>query len=102
MITSTMDEYPTSETDDGTIAKIYYADAEATQVDAAFVIEDWDWVVGFNQVATDEYDYVSIPVEKIIGVMSPEYTSFSRNGKRVTAYGVDDEEAAEFADRLPV
>ena len=97
-----MNEYGRDVTGDGTIAKIYYADEEATQVDAAFVIEDWDWVVGFNQVATDEYDYVSIPVEKVIGVMSPEYTSFSRTGKRVTAYGVGDDEAAEFADRLPV
>jgi hypothetical protein len=29
-------------TEEGTIAKIYYADEEATQVDAPFVIEDWD------------------------------------------------------------
>jgi len=34
--------------------------------------------------------------------MSPEYASFSRNGKHVTAYGVTDDEATEFADRLPV
>ena len=97
-----MSEYRSSETKDGPIAKIYYADEDATQVDAAFVIEDWDWVVGFNQVATDEYDYVTIPIERIIGVMSPEYTTFSRNGRRVTAYGVGEEDAAAFADRLPV
>ena len=97
-----MDEYERSETDGGPIAKIYYADEEATKVDAAFVIEDWDWVVGFNQVATDEYDYVTIPVEKVIGVMSPKYTSFTRNGRRVTGYGVSDGEVETFADRLPV
>ncbi|MFC4448511.1 hypothetical protein [Halorussus aquaticus] len=84
------------------IASIYYADEEATKVDAAFVIEDWDWVVGFDQVATDEYDYVSIPVERVIGVMSPEYTTFMRNGRRVTGYGVGDEGVEAFADRLPV
>ncbi|WP_132058937.1 hypothetical protein [Halorussus amylolyticus] len=97
-----MDEHESYPTDSDPIAKIYYADEEATQVDAAFVIEDWDWVVGFNQVATDEYDYVSIPVEKVIGVMSPEYASFTRNGRRVTGYGVEGEEAESFADRLPV
>ncbi|MFC4553224.1 MULTISPECIES: hypothetical protein [Halorussus] len=97
-----MSEYPTAGPDEEPIAKIYYADAEATQVDAAFVIEDWDWVVGFNQVATDEYDYVSIPVEKVIGVMSPKYSSFTRNGRRVTGYGVSDDEVETFADRLPV
>ena len=97
-----MNEYDSFEEGDDPIAKIYYADEEATEVDAAFVIEDWDWVVGFDQVATDEYDYVSIPANRVIGVMSPEYSSFSRNGKRVTGYGVDDEEAETFADRLPV
>lgn len=96
------DEYEGSGEGDGPIAKIYYADEEATQVDAAFVIEDWDWVVGFNQVATDEYDYVSIPVGKVIGVMSPKYTTFSRNGRRVTGYGIDDEETEAFADQLPI
>ena len=97
-----MDEYDGSDAAGEPIAKIYYADEEATQVDAAFVIEDWDWVVGFNQVASDEDDYVTIPVAKVIGVMSPEYTTFTRNGRRVTAYGVGDEEAEAFADRLPV
>jgi hypothetical protein len=87
---------------DEPIAKIYYGDEEATQVDAAFVIEDWDWVVGFNQVATDEYDYVSIPVGKVIGVMSPKYTTFSRNGRRVTGYGIDEAEAETFAGQLPI
>ncbi|WP_115864459.1 hypothetical protein [Halorussus litoreus] len=96
---SDTESYPS---DADPIAKIYYADEEATQVDAAFVIEDWDWVVGFDQVATDEYDYVSIPVSKVVGVMSPEYTSFTRNGRRVTGYGVTEAEAESFADRLPV
>ncbi|WP_276299468.1 hypothetical protein [Halorussus lipolyticus] len=97
-----MSEYDEPEASDETIAKIYYADEEATQVDAAFIIEDWDWVVGFDQVATDEYDYVSIPTDKVIGVKSPEYDSFSRNGRRVTAYGVGEEGVEAFADRLPV
>ncbi|WP_158058445.1 hypothetical protein [Halorussus halophilus] len=95
------EQYDRTEADEP-IAKIYYADEEATQVDAAFVIEDWDWVVGFNQIATDEYDYVSIPVEKVIGVMSPQYASFSQNGRRITGYGVTDEELSSFADLLPV
>ncbi len=97
-----MSEYDGPQVADETIAKIYYADEEATQVDAAFIIEDWDWVVGFDQVATDEYDYVSIPADKIIGVKSPEYASFSRNGRRIVGYGVDDGEYESFADRLPV
>ncbi|WP_137286643.1 hypothetical protein [Halorussus salinisoli] len=97
-----MDEYDTDGPGDEPIANIYYADEEATKVDAAFVIEDWDWVVGFDQVATDEYDYVSIPIAKVIGVMSPKYTTFTRNGRRVTGYGVDDEGVEAFAERLPV
>jgi len=97
-----MDDYDDVPADSAPVAKIYYADAEATQVDAAFVIEDWDWVVGFDQVATEGDDFLSIPVEKVIGVMSPAYHSFTRNGRRVTGYGVDADEAESFADRLPV
>ncbi|MFC7081830.1 hypothetical protein [Halorussus caseinilyticus] len=97
-----MNESDATGPEDEPIANIYYADEEATKVDAAFVIEDWDWVVGFDQVATDEYDYVSIPVSKVIGVMSPEYTTFTRNGRRVTGYGVGAEGVESFADRLPV
>src|SRR6056297_82959 len=97
-----MSEYDEPNATADPIAKIYYADEEATQVDAAFIIEDWDWVVGFDQVATDEYDYVSIPADKVIGVKSPNYDSFSLNGRRVTAYGVTDGEAESFSDRLPV
>src|SRR6056297_3548215 len=97
-----MYEHDATEPGDDPIANIYYADEEATKVDAAFLIEDWDWVVGFDQIATDEYDYVSIPVDRVIGVMSPEYTTFSRNGRRVTGYGVDEDGVGAFADRLPV
>jgi hypothetical protein len=39
-----------------TVAKIYSDDDQPVQVDAPFVIEGWDWVVGFDQVNTDEYD----------------------------------------------
>jgi hypothetical protein len=59
-------------------------------------------VVGFDQVGTDGYDYVSIPAERVVGVMSPRYTSFSHNGRRVTAYGVMDEDVREFRDLLPL
>ncbi|WP_435333816.1 hypothetical protein [Haloarchaeobius sp. TZWWS8] len=85
-----------------TVAKIYYADEQPVQVDAAFVIEGWDWVVGFDQCMTDEYDYVSIPVDRVIGVMSPTYSQFSHNGRRVTAYGIDDVEVEEFLHLLPL
>jgi hypothetical protein len=97
-----MYEHDEPESGDDPIASIYYADEEATKVAAAFLIEDWDWVAGFDQVATDEYDYVSIPVERVIGVMSPEYTTFERNGRRVACYGVDEDGVEAFADRLPV
>ncbi|WP_435358832.1 hypothetical protein [Haloarchaeobius sp. DFWS5] len=84
------------------VAKIYYADEQPVQVDAAFVIEGWDWVVGFDQLRTEDYDYVSIPIDRVIGVMSPTYTQFSHNGRRVTAYGVDDVEVEEFLHLLPL
>ncbi|WP_435364681.1 hypothetical protein [Haloarchaeobius sp. DYHT-AS-18] len=84
------------------VAKIYYADDQPAQVDAAFVIEGWDWVVGFDQVNTEDYDYVSIPIDRVVGVMSPQYTQFSHNGRRVTAYGVNDVEVEEFIHLLPL
>ncbi|WP_135824964.1 hypothetical protein [Halorussus ruber] len=55
-------------------------------------------MVWFNQVATDEYDYVSIPADKVIGVKSPKYDSFSLNGRRVTAYGVTDKSSRSPTD----
>jgi len=39
-------------------------DDRPVQVDAAFVIEDWPWVVGFDQVGTDDHDDVSVPSER--------------------------------------
>lgn len=85
-----------------TVAKIYDDDDQPVQVDAAFIIEDWPWVVGFDQVATESHDYVSIPESRVVGVMSPQYTQFSRNGRRVTAYGIDDREVEEYAEFLPL
>lgn len=84
------------------IAKIYYADDQPVVVDAAFIIEDWDWVIGFDQTETEGYDYVSVPTDRVIGVMSAEYTQFSQNGRRVTGYGIMDDEVREFRDLLPV
>jgi len=93
----------TDEEVDRTIAKIYSDDDDQpVQVDAAFIIEDWDWVVGFDQLATDGNDYISIPVERVVGVMSPQYTQFSQNGRRVTAYGIEDHEVKEYAPFLPL
>ncbi|MXR39903.1 hypothetical protein GRX01_00815 [Halobaculum sp. WSA2] len=88
--------------DEASVAKVYYEDGEPVVLAAAFVIEDWPWVVGFDQIGTDGYDYVSIPTERIVGVRSPRYAVFSHNGHRVTAYGVMDEEIREFRDLLPL
>ncbi|QZX98425.1 hypothetical protein [Halobaculum rubrum] len=88
--------------DDASVAKVYYEDGEPVVLSAAFVIEDWPWVVGFDQAGTDGYDYVSIPTERIVGVRSPRYAVFSHNGRRVTAYGVMDEDIREFRDLLPL
>ncbi|NHN41324.1 hypothetical protein G9C85_06695 [Halorubellus sp. JP-L1] len=85
-----------------TVAKIYYDDDQPVQVDAAFIIEDWPWVVGFDQVGTDGHDYVSIPSERVVGVMSPLYSQFSRNGRRVTAYGIETDEIEEYVSLLPL
>ncbi|ESP87409.1 hypothetical protein [Candidatus Halobonum tyrrellensis] len=90
------------ETDAETVAKVYYEDGDPVSLDAAFVIEDWEWVIGFDQTGTEGYDYVSIPVERVVGVMSRRYTQFSHNGRRVTAYGVMDDEVREFRDLLPL
>jgi len=79
---------------DRTVAKIYYADDQPVQVDAAFIIEGWDWVVGFDQV--------SIPADRVVGVMSPLYTQFSKNGRRVTAYGIEDHDVEEYTPFLPL
>ncbi|UIO99503.1 hypothetical protein Hbl1158_13385 [Halobaculum sp. CBA1158] len=88
--------------DDDAVAKVYYEEGEPVVLAAAFVIEDWPWVIGFDQLGTEGYDYVSIPSERVVGVMSRRYTSFSHNGRRVTAYGVMDEEVREFRDLLPL
>ncbi|WP_348607709.1 hypothetical protein [Halobaculum rarum] len=88
--------------DETPVAKVYYEDGEPVVLSAAFVIEGWPWVVGFDQAGTDGYDYVSIPTERIVGVRSPRYAVFSHNGRRVTAYGVMDEEIREFRDLLPL
>lgn len=87
---------------DATVAKVYYDEGEPVVLAAAFVIEDWPWVVGFDQTGTEGYDYVSIPSERVVAVMSPRYSGFSHNGRRVTAYGVMDEEVREFRDLLPL
>ncbi|MFC6786415.1 hypothetical protein ACFQFH_11095 [Halobaculum halobium] len=88
--------------DENPAAKVYYDDGEPVVLAAAFVIEGWPWVVGFDQAGTDGYDYVSIPIDRIVGVRSPRYTAFSHNGRRVTAYGVMDDEVREFRDLLPL
>jgi len=88
--------------DETPVAKVYYEDGEPVVLSAALVIEGWPWVVGFDQAGTDGYDYVSIPTERIVGVRSPRYAVFSHNGRRVTAYGVMDEEIREFRDLLPL
>ncbi|SHG74844.1 hypothetical protein [Halobaculum gomorrense] len=88
--------------DETPVAKVYYEDGEPVMLAAAFVIEDWPWVVGFDQAGTDGYDYVSIPIDRIVGVRSPRYTAFSHNGRRVAAYGVMDGETREFRDLLPL
>jgi hypothetical protein len=85
-----------------TTAKVYYADDLATELDAAFVVEGWEWVVGFDQVGTDGEDYVSIPADRVIAVRSPTYCAFTRDGRRGTAYGVSEDELAGYVDRLPL
>ncbi|QZP38882.1 hypothetical protein [Halobaculum magnesiiphilum] len=92
----------TSPDDETPMAKVYYEDGDPVVLAAAFVIEDWPWVVGFDQAGTDGYDYVSIPIDRIVGVRSPRYAAFSHNGRRVTAYGVMDGETREFRDLLPL
>lgn len=88
---------------DRTIAKIYFDDDDQPmQVDAAFIIEEWDWVVGFDQVGSEDNDSLSIPVGRVVGVMSPEYVQFSRNGRRVTGYGIEEHEIEEYAPFLPL
>lgn len=88
---------------DRTVAKIYSDDDDQpVQVDAAFIIEDWNWVVGFDQLATDGNDYISVPIERVVAVMSPQYTQFSRNGRRVTGYGIEAHEVEEYSEYLPL
>lgn len=84
------------------VAKVYYADDQPVELRAAFIIEDWDWVIGFDQIGTEGYDYVSIPADRVVGVMSPRYTQFAANGRRVTGYGITDAEVREFRDLLPL
>jgi hypothetical protein len=94
---------PDSIADERTIAKIYFDDDdEPVHVDAAFIVEDWDWVIGFDQIQSAEHDYVSIPVARVIGVMSPEYVQFSHNGRRVTGYGITEPEIEEYRGFLPL
>jgi len=84
------------------VAKVYYADDQPVELYAAFIIEGWDWVIGFDQVGTAAYDYVSIPADRVVGVMSSRYAQFSANGRRVTGYGITDAEVREFRDLLPL
>ena len=80
---------------------MYYADGNATELAAAFTIEGWDRVVGFDQAHTDGDDYVSVPSSRGMGVRSSRYTPFRERGKRIPAYGVEGDEVEEYVDRLP-
>jgi len=88
-------------TEPGT-AKVYYADGQSTELAAAFIVEGWDWIVGFDQAHTDGDDYVSIPASRAMGVRSSRYTSFREGGRRISAYGVEGDDVDRYLDRLPL
>lgn len=87
---------------DDAAGKVSDADDRPIELYAAFIIENWDWVIGFDGVGIEGYDYVSIPADRVVGVMSAQYAQFSANGRRVTGYGITDAEIREFRDLLPL